>query len=134
MATGIPARLTAAQGRRFGFTVGAAFLLLAAVGWWRGGQLVPVVLGGTGALLSLGGLLVPTHLGPVERAWMRLAHVISRVTTPIVMAVLYFVVLTPVGFLRRGLARNPLSHTATANGYWRSRAAGSRASSLERQF
>ncbi len=134
MATGIPARLTTAQGRRFGLTVGGAFLLFAGISWWRGGIVAPSVLGSVGAALSLAGLVVPTHLGPVERAWMRLAHVISRVTTPIVMAVLYFVVLTPVGLLRRGLASDPLTHTATANGYWRSRAAGSRASSLERQF
>ena len=32
----VPARLTPAEGRKFGLTVGAAFLVLAAIPWWRG--------------------------------------------------------------------------------------------------
>ena len=49
-------------------------------------------------------------LGPVERAWMGLAHAISKVTTPIVMGVMYLLVLTPVGLLRRRFGGNPLVH------------------------
>ena len=41
MAAGIPARLTAAEGRKFAFTVAAAFLVLAALLWWRGRLLRP---------------------------------------------------------------------------------------------
>ena len=47
------------------------------------------------------GMRGAASLGPVERAWMGLAGIISKVTTPIFMSVVYFVVLTPVGLLRR---------------------------------
>ncbi len=135
MAAGIPARLTAAQGRRFGLTVGGAFLVIAAVLWWRDSRTAMTVLGGLGATLALAGLLVPTYLGPVERAWMGLAHAISKVTTPIVMGAMYLLVLAPVGFLRRTFGGNPMVHAPGAHGYWRERPEGRRRSaSMRRQF
>ncbi|MBL8136973.1 MAG: hypothetical protein JNL48_10145 [Acidobacteria bacterium] len=134
MAAGIPARLTVAQGRRFGLTVGGAFLVFAAIAWWRGSPTATNVFGALGAVLSVAGLAVPTMLGPVERAWMKLAHLISKVTTPIVMGVMYLLVLTPVGLLRRTLGGNPMVHTPDGGSYWKSRPAGSRAGNLTRQF
>jgi hypothetical protein len=126
---------TAAQGRKFGFTVGAAFLAIAGFAWWRGHPATAAVLGGLGALLGVAALLVPGRLGPVERAWMALAHAISKVTTPIVMGVIYLVVMWPVGLLRRSLGGNPLVHAEQGHGYWRPRQEGRRRSaSMQRQF
>jgi hypothetical protein len=133
MAKGIPARLTAAQGRRFGLTVGAAFLLLAGVAWWRDNPALTGALATLGGTLSLAGLLIPTYLGPVERNWMKLAHLLSKVTTPIVMGAMYLGVFTPVGLVRR-LFGNPLVHTAPNSTYWKSRPAERRAGNLKRQF
>jgi len=128
-------RLTAAQGRRFGLTVGAAFLVIAAIVWWRERPTATMVLGGLGGLLTLSGLVIPTYLGPVERAWMALAHAISKVTTPIVMGVMYLGVLLPVGVLRRAFGGNPLVHTEQDHSYWRGRSDGSRrTASMRRQF
>lgn len=134
MAAGVPARLTAAQGRRFGLTVGGAFLVFAAIAWWRGHPTMVMGLGALGGTLSLAGLAIPTYLGPVERAWMRLAHAISKVTTPIVMGAMYLVVLTPVGVVRRLVGGNPMVHPAAGESYWKPRAEGHRAGNLQRQF
>lgn len=131
----VPTRLTAREGRRFAFTVGAAFLALGGVGLWRGGGVMTTVFLGLAAALGVAGAAAPTQLGPVERAWMGLAHAISKVTTPIVMGVMYLVVLTPVGLLRRTFGGNPLVHAPRGAGYWQSRPEGARRSaSLERQF
>jgi len=134
MAAGVPARLTAAQGRRFAFTVGGAFLVFAAVAWWRDHLVPSYVLGTIGTVLSAAGVLIPTRLGGVERAWMALAHQISRVTTPVVMGVMYLLVLTPVGLLRRAFGGNPLAHGLRQSSYWKSRPEGRRAGNLTRQF
>ena len=135
MAARVPARLTAREGRRFAFTVGAAFLALGGIGAWRGGGIATTVFLVAAVLLGAAGLVVPTYLGPVERAWMGLAHAISKVTTPIVMGVMYLVVLTPVGVLRRAFGGNPLVHRQRGEGYWQARPEGARRSrSLERQF
>ena len=135
MAARVPARLTRAEGRKFGLTVGGAFLVLTAVTVWRGHSRTATVLGVIAGSLMIAGLAMPTHLGGVERAWMQLAHAISRVTTPIVTALMYFVVLTPVGILRRTFGRNPLVHEPGTAGFWRPRPKdGRRTRSLERQF
>lgn len=126
---------TSSQGRRFGFTVGAAFLVFAAVAWWRGHPTTLAVLGGLGTLLVVAGLVVPGQLGPVERAWMAMAHAISRVTTPIVMGVIYLVVMWPIGALRRALGGNPMVHVEQERSFWRARPEGRRRSgSMLRQF
>ena len=91
LATGVPARLTAAP--RAGtsrFTVGAAFLVLAACLVARQPTPTPPRPRGPGRRSGLAGLLVPARLGPVYRAWMGLALRISKVTTPIFMGVTYF--------------------------------------------
>ena len=135
MAKGIRTRLTAAEGRRFGLTVGIAFLVFAVIAWWRAHPTVATVLGSIGGALALAGLLIPTRLGPVERAWMALAHAISKVTTPIVMGVMYLLVLTPVGFLRCKFGGNPLVHGVDRQSFWQSRPENARRSaSMSRQF
>ena len=135
MAAGIPARLTASEGRRFGLTVGIAFLFLAALSRWRGHAMPPAVLGGLGLLLICGGLILPTHLGPVRRAWMGLAHAISKVTTPLFLGLVYFLVITPTGLLRRLVAQDPLKHANVGGGFWVARPEAERRSrNMKRQF
>ena len=134
MARAVPARLTAAAGRRFAFTVGGAMLVLAAVVAWRGTRSVAWALGGIGGALMLAGLVAPTRLGPVERAWYGFAAAISKVTTPIIMGVLYFGVVTPAGFVARLFGHNALVRSRGSTSAWVRRAEGQRRSDLERQF
>ena len=93
--------------RRFGFTVGGVFLLLAAVSWWRGHVNPPLVLATVGTLLVVPALLVPRVLGPVERGWMAMAAVLGAINTRILLTLIYVVVVTPIGWLRR-LGGDPL--------------------------
>lgn len=133
MAVDSGTRLTPREGRKFGLTVGAAFIVLAAIGLWRGHLIVPVGLGTLGAALGLAGLAIPGHLGPVHDLWMRGAHAISKVTTPIFMSIVYLVVITPTGLVMRLLGRDPLRHERSGKGYWILREPGE-SSSLDRQF
>ena len=138
MAHPVSARLSnepysAAAGRRFGLTVGAAFVVLAVVGRWRGHSTTFAVLGALGLLLIVNGLVLPTRLRTIERGWMTLATAISRVTTPLFLGLAYFIVLTPVGLLRRLFAGSALVHKSGPHGYWASRRQTPR-SSLDRQF
>ena len=132
MAAGVPARLSAPEGRKFGLTVGSAVLVLAGVAWWRGHARTAPLLGSLGVLLLLAALALPTRLGPVIRGWMALAQAISRVTTPILLAIVYFVVITPVGLMLRALGRDPLPRPRSGQSGWLDKAATK--SDLERQF
>ena len=135
MAQGIPARLTPAEGRKFALTVGAAFLVLAAIFWWRERQTLMIFAGSLGGALAVAGLVAPGKLGPVYRAWMRLALLISKVTTPIFMGATYFLVLAPSGLLMRALGKNPIVHKEAGGSFWMERPEGTkRKSDLTRQF
>ena len=135
MAAGIPARLTPAEGRKFGMTVGIAFLVLAGVLWWRDHLMIRNVLAALGGTLVLAGLVIPSRLGPVQRGWMRLALLISKVTTPVFMAIIYYLVILPVGLIMRLVGRHPLVHGRGDSGFWHLRPEGpERRSDLNRQF
>lgn len=128
-------RLTPAEGRKFAFPVGAAFLVLGGLLTWRGYPVPAALLAGVGGSLLLAGVLVPRSLGPVQRGWMAFALALSRVTTPIFMGVTFFLVITPTGYLVRRFSRNPVTRTPQEGSFWVRRPQGSgRRSNLERQF
>lgn len=146
MAQRVQAGLSKSRGRRFGLSVGGAFLLLAGIVWWRANngaafrvdvewgvrRLLAATFGTVGLLLAFAGLVIPATLGPVERGWMSMAHAMSKVTTPIVMGVVYFVVLTPTALLMRAFGKNPLRGVKSGESAWIIRTAGK--SDLRRQF
>lgn len=133
MAEGIPARLTAREGRTFGFTVGVAFAVLGGIAFWRDHAVAWKVLAVAAGTLVVAGAVIPTMLGPVQRGWMGFAHMLSRVTTPLFMGIVYFVVLTPIALVTRALGRRPLQHEARDGSFWVPVALGDR-SGMERQF
>ena len=121
MAGGIPAGLSRAEGRKFALTVGAAFLVLAGITWWRDHPLLMRVFMGLGGTLVLLGLVIPERLGPIQRAWMGLALLISKVTTPIFLAIVYFLAIAPIGLGMRLLGKDPLRHKPEDGSFWLSR-------------
>jgi Saxitoxin biosynthesis operon protein SxtJ len=132
LAEASPARLSPAEGRRFAFTLAAAFGALAALLWWRERRTTAAVLGAVAAAFAFAGLLVPGRLGPVHRGWMGFAQAISRVTTPIFMGLVYFLVITPIGLVRRTIGGNPLRAHRGESGWVDRR--GAPRGDLNRQF
>ena len=124
---------TTTSDRKFGLTVGTAFLLLAGITWWRDHLLLRNIFAGVGGVLILGGAFVPSLLGPVHRGWMGMALAISKVTTPIFMGIFYFVVLMPVGLAMRLAGRNPLTRQHRGPSYWVDRSSEAK-TDLQRQF
>jgi hypothetical protein len=134
LANGIRAGLTAAEGRKFAFTVGGAFFVFAAITWWREHATMLTVFASLGGAFTLGGLVAPTQMGPVQKAWMGLAHLISKVTTPIFMGIVFFLVISPVSLIMTILGKRPLRNDPKATTYWHTRPEGERRSDLSRQF
>lgn len=134
MAEGISARLSPQEARRFGLVVGAAFLVLGALVWWRGRPVTSQVFWGLGAALILFGIILPRALVPMHRAWMGLALAISKVTTPIFLGAVYFVIITPIGLVRRVLGHDALKARQTGDGFWVPRNSGPERSDMKHQF
>lgn len=129
-----PTAFTKADGRRFAFPVGAAFGLLAGLAFVQGSVALALALASPCLALWTLGALVPARLGPVSRAWMTMAHAISRVTTPVFLAVLWLVVITPFALVGRLVGHRPVRHTPRDGSYWQPRPPERRRSQLERQF
>jgi hypothetical protein len=107
--------------RDFGLIVGGVFALLGA--WWtyRGKfEIVrPFFLGG-GALLFLLGLIFPRVLVWPNRAWMKLAEALSFVMTHVILAIVFFLIVLPIGFVKRLTGWDPLGRRAKpATTYWK---------------
>ena len=135
MAEAIPAGLSRGEARRFGVVVGAAYLVLAGLLWWRARLLPAQVSAVLGAVLVLFGLVLPGVLSPVHRGWMAMAAAISKVTTPVFMGVVYFGVLTPIGLARRLLGHDALRHAHGEKSLWVTREGGGRKpADMEHQF
>lgn len=134
MATRIPARLTTRELRKFAFTVGVALIVIAAISLLRGHTAAPPVLLILGGMLLLAGLLIPSRLGPLYRVWMGLGELLSKLTTPLFMGIVYFLVLTPIGLLKRAFGSSAVLGS-TRTSYWVERGPGSaRRGNLERQY
>ncbi|HEY3038430.1 MAG TPA: SxtJ family membrane protein [Pyrinomonadaceae bacterium] len=105
----------------FGLIVGGVFVLLG--GWWlyRGKFITAAyVTLPLGTLLILLGLLWPRALVLPNRAWMLLAEGLSFVTTRIILGFVFFLVITPIGVVKRLSGWDPLSRRgARSASYWK---------------
>ena len=101
--------------RKFGLTVGAAFIALGGVSWWRGHALAPTILLSIGVALLLGALAAPSLLSPVERAWTAAAEVLGYVNTRLILGLLFFAVVTPIALVMR-VFRDPLDRSLRDEG------------------
>jgi len=61
------------------------------------------------ALWILWGLLLPKTLAPVYNGWMRFGLVMHRITTPLILSIIYFVLITPSGLVMRMFGHDPLN-------------------------
>jgi len=107
--------------RSFGLLVGGVFVLLGV--WWilrgRFGTVAPWVAG-LGAVLMVLGVLAPRALYWPNRGWMTLAEGLSFVSTRIVLALVFFLAVTPIGIIKRLRGWDPLRRRgASAPTYWR---------------
>jgi hypothetical protein len=126
--------LSTADGRKFGLTVGVAFMVLGGILFWRAHEVPAQVLGSIGVILSAAGVLIPERLGPVQRAWMGFALMLSKVTTPIFMSIVFFLVVTPIGLAMRLAGRRLLVTRGTPATYWKPRSSVGGRGEMNNQF
>jgi hypothetical protein len=107
--------------REFGLVVGSIFSLIGL--WWlyRGkfASLAHVVIP-LGLLMVLLALTFPRALYYPNKAWMLLAEGLSFVSTRIILGIVFFLVITPIGVIKRLFGWDPLNRRgAPQESYWR---------------
>ncbi len=106
--------------RNFGLLIGVIF---AAFGGWlvfrgKSGIIAPLLLA-LGVLLISLGIVSPKTLIIPARLWMGLAAVLSFISTKLILALVFFVVITPIGLIKRLFGWDPLQRrSSSSTSYW----------------
>jgi Saxitoxin biosynthesis operon protein SxtJ len=96
--------------RDFGLVTGAIFMALFGLFFpWMLEIAIPIWPWVLGGVLAVWGLAAPATLKPVYRAWMRVGLLLNRITTPIVLGVVFFLVIFPTGLVMRLFGRDPMA-------------------------
>ena len=127
-------KVSAGSHRKFGLTVGAIFCALAVLPLLRG-QPARLWLLAPGAVLVVLGAAAPAALAPLNRLWFRFGLLLGRLTNPVVMGVLFFAVMVPIGWMLRRSGKDllRLRRDPAAESYWIARDPEA-PSSLQKQF
>jgi hypothetical protein len=120
------------QNSKFGYTIGIALLVLAALralvkhkyGW---------ILPGIGVVLILLALITPLWLNPLRIVWDKIGHVLGIINTYILLTIFYFVILTPLSLIMRLFGKDILKLKRNKpDTYWE--ATAPKNSGMENQF
>lgn len=106
--------------RKFGITMGIALVMFGGFFWWRGKDyccyfLIPATI------FIFSALVIPSILKPVNKIWMSLAILMSWFMTRIILSILFYLGITPIGFLARSLGKDFLGlkfNKNTEGSYW----------------
>ena len=95
--------------RHFAWSTGAILaVLFGAVLPWLFGLPIPWWPFALALVLILWGLAAPATLRPLYRGWMRLGLLINRVTTPLILGLVFILIFVPTGLIMRLLGGDPL--------------------------
>jgi len=109
--------------RKFGITIGLFLMILGGLLFWRGRDSFQIFLI-SGSVLFVLGLVIPVILKPVYWIWMILAVILGWIMTRVILSLLFFIILTPIGLLAR-LSGNrflDLKWDRSKDSYWNLRA------------
>jgi small-conductance mechanosensitive channel len=125
-----------ASPRAFGLTFAALFSVIGILPLLRHqhARLWSLIIG---LVFLTAALLLPRVLEPLNRTWSLVGSLLHRVTTPVLMALVFVLVVTPVALLRKAVGSSGLAlrFDSKLDSYWipRDRAVAD-ADSLKRQF
>jgi hypothetical protein len=101
-------RVVRGSDRSFGLVFAVVFALIALFPLWWGGPVRIWALVVAGAFAAAA-LLAPALLRPLSLLWFRIGLLLHRVVNPLLMAVLYFGVFTPMGLVLRARGKDLLN-------------------------
>jgi hypothetical protein len=111
--------VTDAQARKTALVVSAVLLAVAAWNLYRGRNIVVAVFGVLGAALLVAGLLLPAAARRFHTGWMRFASALGHVNSRVLLTLMYYLAITPYGFVSRLARRDPLRRRgARQESYW----------------
>ena len=99
--------VSGSSNRSFGLTFAIVFAIVALWPLIRGRSVRGWALIVAAAFL-LAALVLPRVLAPLNRLWLRLGLLLHTCMSPVIMGLVFFTTVTPIGLLRRLLGQDPL--------------------------
>lgn len=93
--------------RSFGLVFVVFFSLLGLYSWWTKGNWYLLFLSGA-AIIGLITLLNPSWLTPFNRAWMKFGEILHHIISPIVLGIIFYGMITPMGLVMRLAGRDAM--------------------------
>ena len=89
--------------REFGLLVGCILAILGTIALPRVDGYIGLALG---AVLIVAGLARPSALRHAYRWWMKVAEILNAVVSPVILGIVFFGVIMPMGIFRRLLGKD----------------------------
>ena len=107
------------QNRSFGLLFFVVFLILALWPLTKKGE-INLYLILIAAIFLVLGLSNSKILSPLNKIWIKFGELLGRIIAPIVMALVYFLILTPISLLVRLFGKDliGMKFSNTTNSYW----------------
>ena len=107
------------QNRSFGLLFFIVFLVIALWPLTNKGEINLYLISFSLIFLVLG-LLNSKILSPLNKLWIKLGEILGRVIAPIVMAIIYFLILTPISLLVRLFGKDliGMKYKNDVKSYW----------------
>jgi hypothetical protein len=123
--------------RKFGVLFAVIFTLLAAYAVYSGWRPVLTMASIVAALaFGITAFVAPQILAPLNRLWFELGILLGKIVSPIVLGIIFFGLITPVGIITRLCGRDELRlRRRVTTTYWVERApAGPEPESFKNQY
>ncbi len=105
--------------KKFGYSVGGVLFIIGIVLRFLtvGSSVIFISIG---LLLAVLGLSLPEVLLPLQKVWMAFSVVLGFIMTRVILSVLFYIVITPIGFLARIFGKDFLDEKIdkTKTSYW----------------
>ncbi len=122
--------------RGFGIVFAVVFAIIGVWPLLDGGPIRLWALAGAGVFLAAG-LFLPVVLRPLNRLWFLFGMALHKVMSPLVMALLFYLTVTPIALIMRIVGKDPLNRRfdPRAKSYWVERhPAGPAPETMRQQF
>lgn len=105
--------------RVFGLVIAGFFTLCGGLSLYHGGERWPVWLALAATFAGLA-VVRPGLLAPLNRLWTKFGLLLHAVVSPIILGLIFFACITPIGFLMRLFGQDPLRRRfePAAESYW----------------
>jgi predicted membrane metal-binding protein len=105
--------------RGFGLVFAGVFAIVSAISLWRSGTTWQWSLPVAAAFLTVA-LVYPRILAPLNRLWLKFGLLLYKVMNPLILGLLFFVTIMPIGLVMRALGKDflRLRRDPAAKSYW----------------